>query len=228
MGGGTVKLYELLGVGPGVTALIGGGGKTTAMYTLAEELRQRGTVLCCTTTRIFPPDHLPVLARPTEAELRRALERHGCVCAGTPAEQGKLAPPELPMARLAALADYVLAEADGSKGLPLKAHLFHEPVIPPEAARTVLLLGASGFGRPVREAVHRPERFCQLTGADMDQPVTPSLAALAVRAEGLGDVVFVNQAETEQQMALAKELASRLACPVCAGALRKGEWLCLS
>ena len=202
MGGGTVKLYELLGVGPGVTALIGGGGKTTAMYTLAEELRQRGTVLCCTTTRIFPPDHLPVLARPTEAELRRALARHGCVCAGTP--------------RLAALADYVLAEADGSKGLPLKAHLFHEPVIPPEAARTVLLLGASGFGRPVREAVHRPERFCQLTGADMDQPVTPSLAALAVRAEGLGDVV------------LAKELASRLACPVCAGALRKGEWLCLS
>ena len=34
------KLCDLLGIRPGITALIGGGGKTTLMYHLARELRE--------------------------------------------------------------------------------------------------------------------------------------------------------------------------------------------
>ncbi len=34
-------LSELLGVGPGLTAIIGGGGKTSLLYALAEELNAR-------------------------------------------------------------------------------------------------------------------------------------------------------------------------------------------
>lgn len=64
-----MELWELLGVRPGVTALIGGGGKTTAMYALARELTKRGTVICTTTTHIAPPVHLPVLDCGTEAAL---------------------------------------------------------------------------------------------------------------------------------------------------------------
>ena len=37
-----MNISALLEVEKGVTALIGGGGKTTLMYTLAEELRRRG------------------------------------------------------------------------------------------------------------------------------------------------------------------------------------------
>ena len=44
-----MELRELLEIGPGLTALIGGGGKTTLMYHLASELRQQGTVLVCVT-----------------------------------------------------------------------------------------------------------------------------------------------------------------------------------
>ena len=51
-----MELRELLEIGPGLTALIGGGGKTTLMYHLASELRQQGTVLVCTTTKIWGPD----------------------------------------------------------------------------------------------------------------------------------------------------------------------------
>lgn len=220
-------MFELLSVRPGITALVGSGGKTTAMYTLAEELRGRGTVVCCTTTRIRVPRRLPVLAGGGETELAQALARYGCVCVGTPASGGKLAAPALPVERLAALADYVLAEADGARGLPMKAHMPWEPVIPAGTGRTVLLVGASGFGRPVREAVHRPERFCALTGASMDEPVTPALAARAAAREKLGDRLFVNQVETAEAVALAKELAAGLACPAFAGALRKEEWICL-
>lgn len=53
------KLCDLLGIRPGITALIGGGGKTTLMYHLARELRQYGTVAVTTTTRIWPPTASP-------------------------------------------------------------------------------------------------------------------------------------------------------------------------
>ena len=41
-----MTLSRLLDIRPGITALTGGGGKTTAMYVLARELRRRGAVSC--------------------------------------------------------------------------------------------------------------------------------------------------------------------------------------
>ena len=46
------RLWELLGIEKGLTAVMGSGGKTSLLYELAEELRQRGTVLLATTTHI--------------------------------------------------------------------------------------------------------------------------------------------------------------------------------
>ena len=57
------KISEALQIGRGVTALIGGGGKTTLMYALAEELKARGNVVICTSTAILPPDAYAVLLR---------------------------------------------------------------------------------------------------------------------------------------------------------------------
>lgn len=223
-----MELWELLGIRPGVTSLTGGGGKTTAMYTLARELSARGTVICTTTTHILPPEHLPVFRAENREALASALARHGCVCAGSPAAEGKLSAPALTPAELAGLADYVLVEADGSKGLPVKAHLSHEPVIPVETGLTVLLIGASAFGRPIRESVHRWERFCDLTGAPPEDPVTAENVSRLIAAEGLGDKIFVNQAEEPSAMEEARRLAALLSCPVCAGSLRGGNWICLS
>ena len=219
-----MELAELLGVRPGVTALAGGGGKTAMMYTLAQELAARGTVICTTTTHILLPDHLPVLERVD----REVLERRRCVCTGRPAPEGKLAAPVQTIEELAALADCVLVEADGSRGLPVKAHLSHEPAIPEAAALTVVLTGASGFGHPIREAVHRWERFCQLTGASPEEPVTAEGLAALLMAEGFGDLIFVNQAETPERLSEAERLAALLDRPVFAGTLKGGIWKCLS
>lgn len=223
-----VELSRLLGIPPGVTALIGSGGKTTAMYVLAGELAKYGAVLCCTTTHIRPPAHMPVLLCPTEGELAGALAAHRCVCTGIPAAEGKLTAPAVPMARLAELADFVLVEADGSRGLPLKAHLLHEPVIPPEASQVILLAGASGLGRPVRETVHRPERFCALSGLSPDDPVTPRALAAVLTGEGLAKKIFINQVENGTAMAEAVALSRLLDARVFAGALKRRSWICLS
>lgn len=229
-----MRLAELLDVRSGVTAVIGGGGKTTLLRTLGEELAAGGArVLLCATTKIFPFEGLPNLLNPTEEALTEALSSRRLVCAGTPVPgTGKLTAPGIPMARLAALADYVLAEADGSAGRPLKAHAPHEPVIPPGANQVLYMIGASGFGRPVREAVHRPERFCLLTGLDPEAPATPEAEAQTLQAEapawGPPIRVFVNQAESEAAMAAAGCLAELLPWPVCAGALKRRMWICLS
>lgn len=225
-----MELAALLGLRPGVTAVIGGGGKTTLLRTLGEELAAAGhTVLLCTTTKIYPFPELLNLEDPGEAELAAALERRRLVCAGTPVPgTGKLTAPSPPMAHLAALADYVLAEADGSAGRPLKAHAPHEPVVPPESKLVVCMMGASGFGKPVREAVHRSERFQALTGLGPEEPVTPEAAAEALRMEVPAAWppvrVFVNQAEDAAAMAAARRLAELLPWPVLAGSLRKGEY----
>lgn len=223
-----VELSELLAVERGITALIGSGGKTTALYLLAEELVRKGTVLCAASTHILPPGHLPVLVDPAPAALAAALAEHRVVCAGSAAPEGKLTAPPLPWETLAALADYVLVEADGARCLPCKAHLPHEPVIPPGTAGTLLLVGASGLGRPVQEAAHRPEVFCRLSSLRPEDPITPEALAAVIRAEALGDRVLVNQAEDPAVLAQVRALAALLPVPVYAGSLRKRSVVCLS
>lgn len=220
---------EVLGVRKGVTAVIGGGGKTTLLRTLGEELARSGArVILATTTKFRPFPGIETVPG-GEREITEALGRAPLVCAAAPwGESGKLAESPVPMARLAALADYVLVEADGSAGLPLKAHAPHEPVIPAESVRVLLVLGASGFGRPIREAAHRPERYAALAGRNPETIVTPEVAARVIRAEGLGDLVLVNQAETPEAWENARKLAENLPLPVYAGSLRRGEMVCVS
>lgn len=219
-----MKLAQLLGVRPGITAVIGSGGKTSLLRTLAGELD--GRVLLCTTTHIYPFSPWPLLTRNDPQAIALAL-RDGPVCVGTPAPQGKLTAPGLPLDQLAALTDYLLVEADGSRGLPLKAHRPGEPVLPAGANPVICVVGAGGFGQPIRQAAHRPERFAALAGVTPDAPATPALVGRVLRAEGLADLVFVNAAETPQRLAGARELASVLPWPTTAGSLRRGVWQAL-
>lgn len=223
-----MTLSSLLSIRPGITAFIGSGGKTTAMYTLARELSALGKVVCCTTTHIRPPAHLPVRNCRQAAELGSILARHRCLCMGAPAADGKLTAPLLSPVQIAAAADYVLVEADGARGMPMKAHLPHEPVIPAGTSQAILLVGASGLGKTIQEAAHRPDRFCQLAGACPGTAVTPELLSVVLKREGLGDQIFINQAESEIAMAQARRLAALLPWPVCAGSLQGGSWTCLS
>ena len=79
-------------------------------------------MIIATSTHIYPPEELPrSILPPLTARI------HGKICAGTPTETGKLTAPSQSWAELLTLADYVLVEADGSKGLPLKAHRAFEP-----------------------------------------------------------------------------------------------------
>lgn len=219
-----MDLSALLEIRPGVTAVIGGGGKTTLLRVLGTELAEAGArVLLCTTTKIFPFDGLLNLTSPSEEALAEALKARRLVCAGSPVSgTGKLTAPAIPMKKLAALADYVLVEADGSKGFPLKAHLPHEPVLPEGFDRNLLLVGASGFDRLISQAAHRPERFAELAGCSIHNLATPDAIAAVLNAEGGFDTVIVNQASGPERIAGAGRLKERLNVPLFAGELQRG------
>lgn len=221
-----MEISPILEITQGVTALIGGGGKTTLLLTLARELRRRGTVILTTSTHILPPESLPLLCHASREDIRRALDVHGVVCVAERSGEGeKLTAPEAGFDTLAALADFVLVEADGAKRLPLKAHAPHEPVIPPCAEKTVYVLGADGFGRPIHEVCHRPERYAALCGAAETDIVTPQRAAQVLLAEGYGTGwVYVNKVETQEQWDSAAAFAACLPGPVAAGSLHRREY----
>lgn len=209
---------EQLHLARGLTAIIGGGGKTSLLYRLAEELAAQGSVIVATSTHIWPPEHLPVLER-TQAV-------RGVACVGSRCENGKLGAPAQSFSELAGLADFVLVEADGSAGRPLKAHLPHEPVIPENAAQVIAVVGLSGMGRPICEAAHRPEVFARLAGAAVTNPAAPEHAARVLTAEALHTRVLLNQADTPERIAAGERLAGGLSCPAVLASLQKGEILC--
>lgn len=204
---------------PHCIAIIGGGGKTTAMLTLARALAGQ-RVLITTTTHIYPvapPVSRELLVNPKAEELGRALSQPGIVCAGTRAAEGKfsgLTPALLEMA--IDWADWTVCEADGAKRLPLKLHRETEPVIPPRTERCLVVLGLSALGQPVFQQVHRYD----LCPAWADRPETPvdvevlyRCAWDAVRAGGLPLEqyrVLLNQAETPETIAAGNLTAERL------------------
>jgi probable selenium-dependent hydroxylase accessory protein YqeC len=127
-------------------------------------------------------------------QVRRALAESPVVTVGTPETAAKkpAAPagtdhthqkftfPVDKIAELALLADYVLVEADGSKGLPCKAWSAYEPVIPKETDVLLQLAGLTSLGQPLDKVCHRPELAAELLGCDLGQILQPShLAALA-------------------------------------------------
>ena len=214
-----MSFAEALGVRPGVTSVIGSGGKTSLIAALARELS--GTVVLTTTTHILPFPDMPLVTSADADDVRAALAGSRVACVGSRAEKnGKLVVPLLGIDALASLADYVLVEADGARRLPLKAHAPWEPVVPACSGRTILVLGASGLGHPVREKVHRPELFRELAGCTPDDPATPELVARAANAEALADVALVNQTDVAPDAA--RDLAVLLAIPSFVGSAQTG------
>lgn len=215
------QLWELLGVGRGVTAVMGSGGKTSLLYELAEELRPRGTVLLTTTTHIMKPAQYPFAG--TAEELAAVLASHGAACAGSYTPEGKLTAPSFEGWQQAA--DFVLVEADGSKRLPAKAHETWEPVLPPERTRTVCVLGASAFGQPIRQAAHRPAIYARLAGAPWSAAITPEMAARVICAEGFCDVIYVNQMDDPSLTPpWSATFAEAAGVPVVIGSLQARRW----
>lgn len=198
-----------------IVTLVGGGGKTSAMYALAHEGKLAGKrVVVTTTTHIMPHPELPLTGG---AELPGLLDRYGAATVGV--MTGRKLSGGLPAAECLAWADLVLVEGDGARLHPLKAPAEHEPVIPPESGAVIAVAGLDALGQPIGTACHRPERVCALLGRETDHPITPADVAFLL-SHPLGgrknvgpEMAFrclLNKADDETRRRQGEEIAALL------------------
>ena len=165
------NLYEVLNIYMDkreVISFVGGGGKTTAMFSLAEELKTLGKkVLISTTTNIFVPDEGSF-----DNLFLKYIDNHK-VKNGSIAILGK----EIIREKIKGLSledldkiigqdifDYYLIEADGAKHKPIKAPDSHEPVISSLTTKTIGLIGLDALHKNIVETSHRSEMLIKLLG----------------------------------------------------------------
>lgn len=156
-------------------ALVGGGGKTTMLHALGNQLD--GSVILTTTTKMgseqaggFPTvitdeAHTDTLGPGTSIVWNRVK---GNKAFGITREQCD---------RWAELANHVVIEADGARRKPFKAPASYEPVIPGSVTLVISVIGADALGRVIADQCHRPLRVAALAQCEPYQRLSPSGAA---------------------------------------------------
>lgn len=123
-----------------IIAVVGAGGKTTLIYTLALELKKTGKkVVVTTTTHMIPKDC------------------EGIITIGVPCKDSEKIKGlgEKEFDELKTTYDIILVEADGSHKLPMKVPESYEPVIPKDADLVIGILGAAAIGHPLYKVCQR-------------------------------------------------------------------------
>jgi molybdenum cofactor cytidylyltransferase len=227
-----VTLADALGIGArDAVALVGGGGKTTAMFRLAREIVEKGgCALTTTTTKIFAaqialaPAHVAA-AEATRERVAAALAPHNHALVIGDEEKGTGKAAGVSLQLFADLRAWfpdacILNEADGSRMRPFKAPAGHEPVIPKATTLVVPVVGADIFGKTLDDDhVHRPELISKLSGAPPGAVITPDVVARVLAhpdggrkgvPPGARVVVLINKVDGLRDRAPAYETAERL------------------
>jgi probable selenium-dependent hydroxylase accessory protein YqeC len=210
-----MQIADALGLAHGMTlSLVGAGGKTSLIFSLAGELAAQGhTLLVTTTTAMFHPDHgsppndppsgwpyARTYDRPYDRlvigniqALCRSGEKTGQIVVAAKSHDPKThklkgyCPDVLTRVWESRVFDYILIEADGSKRLPIKAPADHEPVIPLWTDMVIGCVGLDCLGRPLdAHTVHRPEHLAAVTGQPPGSILQQeSILSLVASSQGL-------------------------------------------
>lgn len=209
-------------------AFVGAGGKTTAMFQLARQLR---SAIVATTTHLGPWEtdladrFLTWAAQDPFPEISSTA---GVTLITGPIDPLKNRYGSLNTRQMETLRQFaeshklpLLIEADGSRKLPLKAPAEHEPVIPAFVEMVVVVSGLSGLGQPLAEEnIHRAAQFAALSGLNLGKNVTAAGLTKALNhAEGglknipagARRVALLNQADSaEIQSTAGRSIAGAL------------------
>lgn len=156
-----------------IICVVGSGGKTTLIKTLARGYRKENkTVFVTTSTHMFiEADTL--LTDEAEPIIRRLKEK-GYAMAGIAVGEKIKALSRETYERVCSFADVVLVEADGSKQLPLKYPNATEPAIPENTDEIMVVCGLNAIGRQAKDVCHRLELVKDCLGIQDDTVITAS------------------------------------------------------
>lgn len=213
---------------------MGAGGKTTLMFSLSRELTtHEKVVITTTTTKILPPSSpdTPYLFISQEEKeivdfiLKKAgtfdhitIASDLLVCSGK--LQG-ISP--LLVSRLIKLSpvNYIIVEADGASGRPLKApDTLFEPVIPQQTSLVIPVIGIDALGCSLSEEnVFRSKIASKLTGLSLGKPISAeTIVNLILHPAGIirGSpnqariIPFINKTDLHADLSEARNIASKI------------------
>jgi molybdenum cofactor cytidylyltransferase len=215
-----------------VVSLVGAGGKTTILIRVARALVAQGWRVVVTVTthlgreqsKLIPHHLLQEGITGASPALESALDRWPMVLVTGPAVEGGqrwggVSPEWVAEAAGLRAVDTVLVEADGARGLSLKAPAAYEPVIPPCTTLLVPVAAVDAIGRPVAEVAHRPEGVERLAGLGSTDPVTAKAVAAVLsdpggglkgRPAGARVRAVINKVESPAELAAGREIAQRV------------------
>lgn len=215
-----MKLNKLLNLSNGdLVSIVGTGGKTSLMFTLAEELRKDYKLLVTTTTKIFVPgkeqyDFMVIGEENFQGigcSNNKGIYVYGCSIN----EEGKMVGISIKMLNTQlSRFDFILVEADGSKGKPIKGWNKSEPVISSKTVKTIGVLSIESIGKVINEKnVHRVDEFLNITNAVENGIISlENVLSVIFHPNGLykssvGEkILFINKVETNEQKILIDEL----------------------
>ena len=175
-------------------ALVGAGGKTSALFRIGREMIAHAkdivpTAWLSATTHLaveqlaYADNHFELDSATDLRQLVDNLPPGAILFTGLQVEANRTAGVDAKILdEIKRLADIknvpIILEADGSRRLPLKAPAEHEPVIPGWVNQVVVVAGLSALGKPLTdEWVHRPLHFANISGLALGATITR--AALA-------------------------------------------------
>lgn len=206
-----MKLKSLFELDKGsIVSIVGAGGKTTLMFSLAEELRKNYKVLVTTTTKIYKPqkNQYDYIALDTLCLSNFKDENNtGVYLYGNGFnDEGKLLGVSCDMLNMqASYFDYVLVEADGSRGKSIKGWKEDEPVICCNTHKTIGVLDIQSLEKVINnDNVHRLMEFKEITNSQEGELIREEhIISLVFHPNGLfknakGErILFINKVERE-------------------------------
>lgn len=163
-----MKLIEALGLeDPTLITLIGGGGKTTTLFRLGEELVCKNQpIVITTTTSIFMPKpstyDVSIITKDIYEAKEKVKENQDKkrILLGREIITGNklkgFTPSEIDEIYIDNKDRWFLVEGDGSNGRSLKIPDTHEPQVPSLSSVTIILIGADILGKKINiDNVHR-------------------------------------------------------------------------
>ena len=226
-------------------SVTGGGGKTSLVFALGRYFATNERVVITTTTKMYKPDedeNISLITAPAELCAQRIST------AGSPSlnvaakeiSEDKIigfTPDEIEFLSANSRAERIITEADGSRGMSLKAYESWEPPVPPSTDCQIVVLGADVLCDPLTP--HNTFRFdilnqrysiCRgekISAANLAAILSSGSEYLRNSPKNAYRILFINKAELlsdEEREHFVRSLKERLKGydEVAAGSLQTG------